>query len=257
MAEYNYTYRGYYTPNAPRTDGWSNTSYDRDHVCRPVIIDAEGRKRPIVSYSPFESRESCITRTEAVQYVPSPVTSHTRYDPRFSRPDSLGNYGVVEDQWHQRRSPVWDRPLAVDDFITKVQSESSRPKFGPLSASHWRQTPTTTDNYGNSGRYSENNDWSNNEWQRHKGSRYRNENSDDYFHNHGNMMEPTMTTSRVQVRPSHSTLDTTPAGFLSKPTSDINKAMQYLEEAANPHADFIGGKSSASRYGNFKFKTRR
>ena len=53
---YGYSYRASYA--APQTNEyWVKTSYDSDQVRRPVIVDADARKRPVVSVT-SQNRDS-------------------------------------------------------------------------------------------------------------------------------------------------------------------------------------------------------
>ncbi|TYJ02048.1 hypothetical protein E1A91_A13G198300v1 [Gossypium mustelinum] len=147
MAGYGYAYRGGYTTYdggvAPRggTDGWNKTSYSSDHTCQPVFIDAEGRRKPITSYTgPHGSTEYYVTKTEIVgvpymaeykQRAPvrvevvrdygegklmtrplspgkrressSPVRYHT--EEKWNKPSSPVQYDVKE-KWNKPSSPV-------------------------------------------------------------------------------------------------------------------------------------------------------
>ncbi|KAL5770752.1 hypothetical protein ACOSP7_014906 [Xanthoceras sorbifolium] len=109
MSSFGYRYRDSNTNNGlgPQTNDWSRTTYDSDHVCRPVIIDAEGRKHPIVSYSPTQNTGAYITETETiVQRVHAPVAEF-RYS---SAADviPLKGHGYGEDNWRKPVSPVRD-----------------------------------------------------------------------------------------------------------------------------------------------------
>ncbi|KAK8261724.1 hypothetical protein V6Z12_D13G208000 [Gossypium hirsutum] len=254
MAGYGYAYRGGYTTYnggvAPRggTEGWNKTSYSSDHTCQPVFIDAEGRRKPITSYTgPHGSTEYYVTKTEIVE-VPymaefkqrapvrvevvrdhgegklmtrplspgewressSPVRYHTeekwnkpsrpvQYDveEKWNKPSSPVRYHVEEKWTNRPSSPVKERPQQVPDFITKVQTQASRPnKFGPLSATYWRQTPaTTTTTVGGP--------WNN---QSHGGGWSKGHEAN-----------------------------------LSQPTSNINTAVEYLKEAVKPPAPRYDG----------------
>jgi hypothetical protein len=187
----NYMGRGGYSDDR-NTSNYGVNAYS-DHVCRPVIIDAEGRKRPIISYgSQNTSSESYVTtRTERiVEQVRAPVvvtdykySSQAKVEPLkeydgvtndkwpnpsnqvYDRPEygyssqsklePARNYGVTNDNW--RSSPLnasQDRPPKVEDFITKVQTEASRPTRAPLvSATHWRNTPSSTGQGSGGGEY--------------------------------------------------------------------------------------------------------
>ncbi|KAF2287918.1 hypothetical protein GH714_003214 [Hevea brasiliensis] len=233
MAGYNYPHRSSSAYNSPRADDWSKTSYASDHVCRPVIVDAEGRKRPIVSFGPAQNSDFFVTRTETIvqEHVISPFASEHHHNSC----SPLEGCGVVEERWHSSSSPSQDRPSKVDDFITKVQIEASRPRFGTVNPANWRQTLKPTGFPGNNGGYnSEFNDYGNKEWQKPSGNAYRSDSYDDYFNKQGGAVEPAKVTTGGWPRPSHSTLGTTPNSTFSKPTSDVNPATGFFKESAKP-----------------------
>ncbi|XP_031284356.1 uncharacterized protein LOC116143079 [Pistacia vera] len=218
MSGYGYNYRGNsgYNGLGPQTDTWSKpNSYASDHVCKPVIVDAEGRKHPVV-YNPDYNTSYCITKTETVvQQVHSPFSSDHKhssptkfeYEPvkeygygenqwhkpttdygygenKWHKPST--GYGYGDDKWHKPSSPVHDRPH------TKLQTEASGPRFSPLSASHWRQIIQ--------------------------------QNYDDYHRKNGIGTEPTMITSGGWSRPSRTGWASPPDTLLSKPKNDIGAA---------------------------------
>ncbi|TYH92783.1 hypothetical protein ES332_A13G207700v1 [Gossypium tomentosum] len=68
-----------------------------------------------------------------------------RVEEKWNRPSSPVRYHAEEKWTNWPSSPVKEHPQQVMDFISKVQTQASRPnKFGPLSATYWRQTPATT-----------------------------------------------------------------------------------------------------------------
>ncbi|KAF7129159.1 hypothetical protein RHSIM_Rhsim10G0110300 [Rhododendron simsii] len=117
----------YGSPNASKesymsgegyTDDRNITSYGEngysDHVCRPVIVDADGRKRPIISYgSPIAIKESFVTtRTERiVKHVRAPVVvaDYNTYSSQ-ARVEPLKEYGVTNDKRSNPSTTVYDRP---------------------------------------------------------------------------------------------------------------------------------------------------
>ncbi|WCJ43269.1 hypothetical protein M5689_024024 [Euphorbia peplus] len=166
-----YGYRSSTPYSSPQTDDWGKTTYASDHVCRPVIVDAEGRKRPIVSFTPNQNSEYYVTRTtETVvqEQILSPYASEMMQPPLWS-PEG---HGVVEEKWQKHPNSVHDYPPKVDEFVTRVQTEASRPKFGPMSASTWRQTAKPS-GYG-----SEFHEYSNSD-KKHTSSGYQNDAYDD------------------------------------------------------------------------------
>ena len=86
MAGYGYTYRsGYNNYNgAPlQFEEWSKTSYtsdEFDHLCRPIIIDSEGRKMPIILTTPNCSAQSFVAKVEAVvERIRAPLVIEYRH----------------------------------------------------------------------------------------------------------------------------------------------------------------------------------
>ncbi|XVF06246.1 hypothetical protein REPUB_Repub06bG0031200 [Reevesia pubescens] len=310
MAGYGYTYRdGYTTYNgvAPRIEGWSKTSYTSDHTCQPVFIDAEGRRKPVISYTPNGNTEYYVT-TEVVK-VPfvtgykqsnpvrvevlmredsdvegkwnrpsspekwpkssSPVRYHAeeewnkpsspvRYhaEEKWNKPSSPVRYHVeekwtkpsspvryhAEEKWkrpssprydaeekgNRPSSPVHERPQPVEDFITKIQTQASRPnKFGPPSATYWRQTPNPNSYHVNTG-YDDQSGLSNKESQKPSNYNIKNE------------IRP-----EPWTKPSPGGWSKGQGANLSQPTSDINTAMEYLKEAVKPSS---GIATPPSRY---------
>ncbi|THG06905.1 hypothetical protein TEA_016627 [Camellia sinensis var. sinensis] len=106
MAGHNYMYRGY-------TDDQNNANYGAfecsDHVCRPIIVDSEGRKMPIIFYTPnHHDSKSYVASTETiVEHTCTPVVVTTEYE--YSTPtkvEPVKDYGVTNDVWRRPSSPV-------------------------------------------------------------------------------------------------------------------------------------------------------
>ncbi|KAJ6694209.1 hypothetical protein OIU85_004946 [Salix viminalis] len=86
MAGYDYSNRGYISYNPPCSDDYEiKTGYVPDHVCRPVIIGADGRKRPLISYGRDQNADHYVTNTErhVEQHVHSSMEPD-RHGPRLS-----------------------------------------------------------------------------------------------------------------------------------------------------------------------------
>ncbi|EEF49724.1 conserved hypothetical protein [Ricinus communis] len=266
MAEYDFPYTDSSVYNASGPDDWSSTSYILDHVCRPVIIDAEGRKRPIVSYGPQQNSDIYVTRTETIvkEHFLSPFASEHKHTP-YTSPEG---YGYAEERWQKPSGPVNSRLEKTDESHTRVQTEASKPRFDPFSQANWRKTTTSPGFSGNTGgQSSEFNDLSNHDWQKSGGNAYQNDNFDDYFSKHSSAMEPSMVTHGGWGRPNHNTRNayretvgirestptepamithgrwvrpspktwaSPPDYILSKPTNDINTAVGIMKEAAKP-----------------------
>ncbi|OMO98924.1 hypothetical protein COLO4_13630 [Corchorus olitorius] len=181
---------------------------------------------------------------------------------KWRKPSSPVRYRA-EEKWVRPSSPVHDRPHEVEEFITKVQTEASRPnnnRFGPVSATQWRQTPNS--HHVNTGHGDQNNDYlSNKEWQKPSGNTIRSENYDDgwakpsygaaWSKPQGDrdrlskpindintaveyMKEAVKPSGVVTYKPSHGTWSTPQGGNLGNPTSDINTAVEFLKEVVKP-----------------------
>ncbi|XP_057512651.1 uncharacterized protein LOC130794714 [Actinidia eriantha] len=268
-----------------------------DHVCRPVIIDAEGRIRPIIAYSAHQGAENYVTEhTERiVEHVRAPAvvteyeyTSQAQVEPLrnyvvtndkwpssqvYDRPEyrhgspprvelvksTLGvpnekwrrplsplhdrppvteyRYGSppkVEpvkdsrvDNWHRPSSPVHDRPPKVEDFLTQVQTEASRPTRPLFSIMNWRNlTNATGQNRLTDYRESPNN-YTTSDWNKSSGNLIHDESfSEPYISNKEGWDWPGRkgwTTPPLQTNT-----------LLSGPTNDIGKAMEVLTQAIKP-----------------------
>ena len=270
MAGIGYSYRGYSSYDPPSSDDYgSKTGYVPDHVCRPVIIDADGRKRPIISYRVDQNADQYVTKTETYyqQHVHPPKEYEDKEVPRWSE-----EYHGAENKFRRPLASADGRPQKVEEFITKVQIEASRPKeYAPWDASYQRQTPKSTGYDGYTDGYDERNGFSNKDLLKPSGNAHRNDNNyDDYYRKQGSNMEPTMNTSGGWARPSHSTWAAPPNAPLSGATNDISAAVGLLREVAKPsfstsppsryreptHANTIDSKEAARRYGNFNYSSR-
>ncbi|KAG7969014.1 hypothetical protein I3843_07G009100 [Carya illinoinensis] len=199
----------------------SKASYasESNQVSRPVMIDAEGRKMPVIVCTSNQSEQSYLVET--IEPIRTPLVSeYTHGSP--PKADLVKNYGngyspptkaepvkdYVRDDDNQRRhsSPARDRPREVEVFLNKVQTEASQPnRVGSLGASPWGQTPVS------------------NEQTRYVG------NSGYSYDKNGLVTEPTMRRpSRSAWAPATPRNDTK----LDTPTSDIATAMENLKEGA-------------------------
>lgn len=116
----------------PYNDGWGYTAHSgtnySDHVCRPVVVDTDGRKQPIIHYA--SGAEGYVMKAEK-------RIIEVRYSPDEPLADR-GRYGQL--------SPVINRPEKVEHFLTKVQDEASRPLTkvpGPFISSNWHARPNS------------------------------------------------------------------------------------------------------------------
>ncbi|KAM7476938.1 hypothetical protein LguiB_024181 [Lonicera macranthoides] len=241
MASYGYANRGYTTYNDmdPLANDHINPRYGggyshSDHVCKPVIIDAEGRKQPIIRYTPNESY--VIKRETIVERVHSPMTEYKNYgvpkNDKWRRPSSpiydrdrphmmvehyrYGSptkYEVNNDNWQRPSSPIYDRPDDVEEFITKVQTEVSQPtRIGPLTGPYKRNPANPTDHIESTG-YGD--------WNKPTVNAIRNE----------RLTEPAMVNSSGWSRPAPLGW-TKPAGRpLTGPINDISEPKNFNKEA--------------------------
>ncbi|KAA8545003.1 hypothetical protein F0562_019780 [Nyssa sinensis] len=232
MSGYGYVSRG---NTEARTYDWNIPSYGGssyfDHVCRPVIIDSEGRKMPIVSYTPSNS-QNYVTRTRVVEHVHTPVVV-TEYE--YSSPtkvESLQDYGIANTGWGRPSSPVYEHPQKVEEFITKVQTEVSRPARTGLN---WHNTPSSTGYNGTTG-YGEYGNLSNSDWNKPSGNTIRDESSDDYYRRNEILKEPTVIKKEGWERQS-------PKGWVSRPPYDtpLNKPTNDIGNLSNSDWNKPGG----------------
>ncbi|KAH7847873.1 hypothetical protein Vadar_031193 [Vaccinium darrowii] len=183
--------RGGYT-NEQNVTSYGENGYS-DRMWGPVIVDMEGRKRPVISYGPPNTilGSYVTTRTERIVehvWVPVVVTDYNKYSSQAkveplkeygltnSSPSTLKpmrNYGVTDNNW--RSSPLnvgQDRQPKVEDFITKSQTEVSWPARTGLLSAHWRSMPSSTGQVygatsgGYSTEYAKNDNHSNNQLSR-------------------------------------------------------------------------------------------
>jgi hypothetical protein len=152
----------------------------------------------------------------------SPGKNYGSTDQKLRRPSSpVKGYGPTEEKWRTNPSlgPAKDygyadershnqdhyrRPNEVEEFITNVPTEASRPnKFVPMRATNWRS----------------NNNNSNN--------------NNGYGANHDNRTDPTLVTSGGWVRPTRTAWSSPPppSGSLSSPTANIGAAVEMIKEA--------------------------
>ncbi|KAB1202778.1 hypothetical protein CJ030_MR8G022186 [Morella rubra] len=126
----------------------------------------------------------------------------------------------------------YDRPQEVEEFITKIQTDASRPNIGPFNAPYRHHTQSSGQN-GITG-YGDKNDSSSKDWRKPSGNTTRNDNYDDYNRKNDTAVESSMVTTQGWARPSPSmwaappTRDTT----LGTPKTDIGTAMENFKEAA-------------------------
>ncbi|GLT76169.1 hypothetical protein SLA2020_478450 [Shorea laevis] len=131
MSSYGYRKKGNGSQNG---EGSYMGDWNSDHVCRPVLIDAEGRKRPIISYNIPNNREYHVLKTEAVVRR----TVESGYDYRQSLPtrvEPARTYGGVADG-------KWVRPSSPKDNIPPSRVTYSEPVYGvPQKFDEYNEVP--------------------------------------------------------------------------------------------------------------------
>ncbi|KAF5453908.1 hypothetical protein F2P56_023620, partial [Juglans regia] len=296
MSWYSYPYRG-----GSRTSGGvasvananelSKASYasESDQVCRPVMIDTEGRKVPVIVCTSNQNKQSYLVET--IEHVRTPLVLEYTHDspPKADPMKTYGNrsyspptkaepvkdYVYDDDDWRRHSSPARDRPREVEEYLNKVQTEASQPNrpVGSLGASPRGQTPVSNGNNG----YVSNSGYSNKYLQNPSGNTIRNDTYDNNYDKNGLVTEPTMgRPSRSAWGPATPRNDTK----LGTPTSDIATAMENLIEAArgssvtnvppqsrytiplstgpkrDTYPDTIDSREAQRRYGNLSISSR-
>ncbi|GMN25293.1 hypothetical protein TIFTF001_000887 [Ficus carica] len=104
---------------------------DDEKVCRTSIYDVDGRQRTVIGCSPFYDTESYVVETEVTERVLSPAIATDHYRRGSSPTKKTTNYGSYGsyDKYRRPSSPSYydRRPQEVNDFLTGVQIEASRP----------------------------------------------------------------------------------------------------------------------------------
>lgn len=162
MAGHGYVTKGYNTYNEIEPTTYQGYVCN-DHVCRPVIVDAEGRKKPIISYTTSHNTPGYVTKRETiVERVHTP--EYTYNSP--PKVEMFKDYGVNNDKWRRPSSPIHERhPEEYDEFITKVPTEVSHPTKTslPNTTNYWQTTTSPTYTYGhhNGGTNGYGHEWTN------------------------------------------------------------------------------------------------
>ncbi|GKV07378.1 hypothetical protein SLEP1_g19162 [Rubroshorea leprosula] len=137
MSSYGYPYTGYCSQNG---EGSYMGDWNSDHVCRPVLIDAEGRKRPIISYNIPNNCEYYVLKTEAV--VQGTVDSGYDYKQSLpTRVEPARTYGGVADgKWVRPSSPV--RRSMEEKLNTRSPVNGFPPKANEVQGHYKTSYPT-------------------------------------------------------------------------------------------------------------------
>ncbi|KAK4379034.1 hypothetical protein RND71_000896 [Anisodus tanguticus] len=144
-------------------DDWGKpitTVSDYPNHVRPVIVDVQGSRSPIVSYSTEHGVEGYVVRAQRI------VEVRRSYDIPLN--GLLDEYNVHEE---------WDdhSPRKVHDFFDKVHNEASRPTHPTLlSSPKWSTNkPSRRSEDHDSPKYSNHRDLSDNDWEKSSGSPLR------------------------------------------------------------------------------------
>ncbi|KAJ8572962.1 hypothetical protein K7X08_009473 [Anisodus acutangulus] len=144
-------------------DDWEKpitTVSDYPNHVRRVIVDAQGSRSPIVSYSTEHGVEGYVVRAQRI------VEVRRSYDIPLN--GLLDEYNVHEE---------WDdhSPRKVHDFFDKVHNEASRPTHPTLlSSPKWSTNkPSWRSEDHDSPKYSNHRDLSDNDWEKSSGSPLR------------------------------------------------------------------------------------
>ncbi|KAK6911457.1 Exportin-5, C-terminal domain [Dillenia turbinata] len=132
MSRNGYPNKGYsdYKGLEHHSDEWNGGRYGNANngypdVYRPVLIDAEGNKRPIICYNPHDT-ETYVTKTETIiEEVRIPLVQDYRYISTNIEP--FGDYGAIDQkvmpvsQGYRRPTKddelgnnIWRRPVSPD-----------------------------------------------------------------------------------------------------------------------------------------------
>ncbi|KAL0005712.1 hypothetical protein SO802_013273 [Lithocarpus litseifolius] len=210
-----------------KTEPMKNYGYKAEPV-KDYGYKAEPRKD--YTYKTEPMRDYTYKPANDYGYKAEPMKDYTYKN------EPVKEYGKVEPM--KDNNYAHDRPREVEDFITNIQTEASRPRrVSPPGISNWPLAPLANRQNGNTGSGDYNNS-SNKDWLKPSGNTIRNENNDDYQQKNGNAMEPAMITTGGWVRPSRTTWSTPPPNHpdatLGKPTTDIGTAVDNLKDALKP-----------------------
>ncbi|KAF6176649.1 hypothetical protein GIB67_034511 [Kingdonia uniflora] len=197
---------------------WGGTSYTNkvegyaNPVRKPTITDTQVRDRPFSAYNPNSNTDTFVTKNETV--VQSVTVPHLTLYGNLSPTIGLSTTHVTPSNYQNPQ---------VDGFITKIQTEASRPsRTGLGSSTYWRQPPNSS-TYGGASGY---NTYSKTGSNGYSGTNGRNNTTNSNG-------EPLLISSGGWVRPNH--VDwTSNEGVLSKPTSNIGTVINYLTTTTTP-----------------------
>ncbi|KAB1202781.1 hypothetical protein CJ030_MR8G022189 [Morella rubra] len=257
---------------APSADGWSEARYGSYyygyHSQIPTKVRASKRLWVLAQSPPtvepvknYGSRYSSPPKVEPVKDYGCRWSSPPKVDPvkdygykvepvkdRGYKAEPMKAYAfkpepekdyeykdVQPKDYGYKVGPVkgYDRPQEVEEFITKIQTDASRPNIGPFNAPYRHQTPQSSGQNGITG-YGDKNDSSSKDWRKPSGNTTRNDNYDDYNRKNDTAVESSMVTTQGWARPSPlmwvapPTRDTT----LGTPKTDIATAMENFKKAA-------------------------
>ncbi|KAK9086569.1 hypothetical protein Syun_028963 [Stephania yunnanensis] len=234
---------------------WGKTGFDndyddgyRDHVCKPVVVDANGVKRPIVAYGPNHDRDDYIvtteTITEEVRLVPQVTTYRTNSPLEVTtyRTNVPMEVGLTKDQYSMpyNNGSSWsaseynNRPPRIDNFVSTIQTEASRPTKSHLESNpYWTQKPSSHSHNGINSYGKPSHDASNHKWSKPARDPYFEvANGIRHMVSDGNYQESHISTDGGWVRPTREGWSKPASQPLAKPTNNIGTAIDLLKDAA-------------------------
>ncbi|KAK9084122.1 hypothetical protein Scep_030593 [Stephania cephalantha] len=208
-----------YKESEMKPNTWGKTGFDndyddgyRDHVCKPVVVDANGVKRPIVAYGPNHDRDDYIVTTETITEEVRLVPQVTTY--RTNSPLEVTTY---------RTNVPMEVGLTKDQYSMPYNNGSS------WSASEYNNRPPESITfYGKPSHDASNRKWS-------KPARdpyFEVANGISHMVSDGNYQESHISTDGGWVRPTREGWSKPASQPLAKPTNDIGTAIDLLKDAA-------------------------
>ncbi|QHN77604.1 hypothetical protein HN51_054962 [Arachis hypogaea] len=125
MAQYGYMYTSASSYNTIREES-------RGPAIKPFVPFV-----PNSNYDPSTNSDGYATKKKIVPVASRPYDD---YDDDYKKRSS-----PTSGEWnHRQRSPDHVAQRKVDDFLTKVQNEASRPQWNSLPTNDWRHSPQAT-----------------------------------------------------------------------------------------------------------------
>ncbi|PKI44661.1 hypothetical protein CRG98_035016 [Punica granatum] len=259
MAEYRFGHRGYnpsYEVDPWNDDEWG---YKSDHLSRPMGLDPDGRRyASATSWNPVPN--SYVVQTET--YIVRPTASSG-----YGYPREAGyrmNYAFDDNSQRHRNPPVPsrpvnDRPPEVEEFLTKVQTEASRPSgFSnpPPAPGNWGRNSYPAEFEGPYTRYHDEASWpvrsgipppvTGNWAQNRTPTTYGRYPVPSGYPSHwpGRIERRTTEPPPSFGSGGRANRETRQSSPISRPINDIDKAVEYLKEKLKPFSSQTAPPSS-------------